>query len=277
MTAAFPALPLPLALRFIRLLGFEFVDLQCFAGEPHIEPGDILAAPDQMADRIRSLITTEALSCADVFATMPDRRAVNTPSKAEHEQNVAATDAFARFAKMLGSPGLTILPGIVPEGDTQEASFARSVGALKDHVAAASRHRIACAFEPHIGSVAARPEAALGLCDAVPGLSINFDPSHFIVQGDALSDLVPLMRRTTRVQVRQATPTHVQAGSHDGVIDVAELVRLLAAAGFYGGICIEYIHKPWEDCRNVDVVTETVLMREALDNALKAGGPRERL
>lgn len=263
MTAAFPSLPLPSALLFIRTMGFDEVDVQCFTGEPHITPEDVVAAPEDVATAVAAQLGDAGLSCGDVFATMPEGRHINTASPDTHRANVAATAALAAFAQLLGSTHLSLLPGIVDEAGFED-SFARSCRNLADHVHVAESAGLACSVEPHIGSVAARPEHAAALCAAVPGLGVTLDPSHFIVQGYDLNALAPLTPLATRVQIRQAHPGRVQAGAHKGTIDISAFLDLLAEAEFKGGICVEYIHKSWENCRNVDVVSETVSMRNAL-------------
>src|SRR5918999_1004138 len=80
--------------------------------------------------RLASALTERGLQAADVFL-IPNvdlvGLTVNHPDPAEREQAEALFAAFLRFARRVGSTGMTMLPGLVFGGEPWEAAFERSV------------------------------------------------------------------------------------------------------------------------------------------------------
>ena len=54
------------------------------------------------------------------------------------------------------------------------------------------------------------------------------------------------------------------------MIDFAAVIDLLKRAGYGGYVTLEYEHDPWMDCDQVDVMTETIKMRDAVKPLLTA-------
>ena len=55
-----------------------------------------------------------------------------------------------------------------------------------------------------------------------------------------------------------------------GWIDFPAVVELLKRAGYSGYLTLEYEHDPWMDCDQVDVMTETIRMRDEVKPLLTA-------
>lgn len=264
MTSGFPTVDLPMAFTFIRLLGFDHVDLQCFEGEPHLHPSAILADPAAQAERVNGLLRENGLRCLDVFATTSSLAPLNVDDRSVHQDNLRDTVALCDFAVRVGSPGLSVLPGLISPDESQAAALDRSISALRDHVAIAKDHGLRLSYEPHVGSVTPDPVSTRHLTESVPGLTLALDPSHFVVQGYGPEEIAELIPLAGHVQLRQANTERVQAGAHEGIIDIPAFLARLVEAGYSGGLCSEYIHKPWGNCRNVDVVAETCMLRDVV-------------
>jgi sugar phosphate isomerase/epimerase len=56
----------------------------------------------------------------------------------------------------------------------------------------------------------------------------------------------------------------MQARWDDGTIDFTEMMRVLKRAGFSGYLTLEYEHDEWLDNNKVDVISETIKMRNAV-------------
>jgi sugar phosphate isomerase/epimerase len=103
------------------------------------------------------------------------------------------------------------------------------------------------------------------LLTAIPGLRINHDPGQFACMGFEQETYESLYARTPHVHMRQARPGALQEKLEQGTIDFRRVVRGLQAAAFTGVYATEYVHFARSaDCANVDVVTETVKMRDLI-------------
>ena len=54
------------------------------------------------------------------------------------------------------------------------------------------------------------------------------------------------------------------------MIDFHAVVELLKRAGYSGYLTLEYEHDHWMDCDQVDVMTETIRMRDEIRHLLTA-------
>jgi len=62
--------------------------------------------------------------------------------------------------------------------------------------------------------------------------------------------------------LRQGAPKVLQARWADGTIDFGNVVRLLEDSGYQGYYGLEYEHDPWMGNDKVDVISETIKMRD---------------
>ena len=94
---AFPKLEWEQALRLVRDLGVQAVDIGLFNGRSHLLPEVILSRPSEAADKILSKVRSHELEIADIFGqpgTSFVQRAVNHPDLTERKM---ASDFFWRF------------------------------------------------------------------------------------------------------------------------------------------------------------------------------------
>lgn len=261
-----PAAAHALALDIIRGLGFEAVDIGLMAGRSHIRPevvGDEVAA---WAGRVRERCETRGLAVSDVFAQPAsfEVMAVNHPDAAEQERAAAFFRNSLEFARRLGSPGLTLLPGIVFGSEDREQAAKRAADGLRWRVAEAAAAGVAVSVEPHVGSVIDTPARAAALVEMTPGLTLTLDYGHFVAAGVAEETIEPLVRHARHVQCRGGAPGLLQAGMSASTIDFPRMVRRLAAAGYTGFLACEYVWSEWQHCNEVDNLTETAALRDVL-------------
>ncbi|MCD4685385.1 MAG: sugar phosphate isomerase/epimerase, partial [Anaerolineae bacterium] len=168
---AYNNLSLEDAIGTIARLGFRYIDL---GTGPHLDVGRAAAYPQAEADRILELLAEFDLQITDLYLMMPR---TNAPDPAKREAHLTLFERLIPFAVALGTPGITISPGLVhPDGP--EHSLARAVPALLRMLQAAEETDLRIAFEPHMDSAAQAPEQALLLLEAVPGLSVTLDYAH---------------------------------------------------------------------------------------------------
>ena len=90
------------------------------------------------------------------------------------------------------------------------------------------------------------------------------DYSHFICQGYTQSEVDILIPYTRHVHLRQAKNGLLQTKLEDGTIKFSLVLDNLRIAGFDGYLSVEYVHQDFIGATNVDVLTETVKMRDFL-------------
>ena len=272
---SFPLLPFETSLRQIRLLDIPNVDLGAHADGNHLHPDRIEADPLGEADRVRRATEVAGIGVADLFPTFGlgfRERPVNTPDAALRAANRARFQAFVEFARLVGASGITLLPGVVFDDLGPEMSFDLSRQALSELVEIGRGAGLRVSVEAHLESVVELPERALALVQAVPGLQLTLDYSHFIAGGIAAERVHPLIPYAGHFHARQAAPGHLQRPHGAGVLDFRDILGRLAAVGYDGYFCVEYTWQEWRGCNTEDVVSETILMRDEL-RAIQADLP----
>jgi sugar phosphate isomerase/epimerase len=265
-----PAVTHGLALDIIRGLGFSAVDIGFMAGRSHIRPevvGDDTAA---WAGRVGERCATRGLVVSDVFAQPAsfEVMSVNHPDTAEQERAAAFFRGALEFARRLGSPGLTLLPGILFGQESWERAARRAAAGLRWRVEEAGSAGLAVSVEPHIGSIIDTPARASALLEMVPGLTLTLDYGHFVAAGAAENTIEPLLRHSRHVQCRGGAPGLLQASMRVSTIDFAKMARQLGAFGYTGFLACEYVWSEWQRCDEVDNLTETAALRDVLSGAL---------
>lgn len=153
---------------------------------------------------------------------------------------------------------------------TQPTPFDYAVDSFQRIVEIIEDTDLRISFEPHLDSVAPTPEKALSLLEAVPGLSLTLDWAQLTAQGAVSSEIEPLLQHTAHVQLRQAARGRLQTPYHEGIIDLGQVVELLAVNDYRGAISIEYMNRSgWHGLTALDVVRETGLTRDEIRNARK--------
>ncbi|MGH9663481.1 MAG: sugar phosphate isomerase/epimerase family protein, partial [Bryobacteraceae bacterium] len=178
-------------------------------------------------------------------------------------------DVFNRaveFAAAIGCGHITGLPGVFhPDVDrTRDFDLAAEEAAWR--VETARRGGLVYSVEPHMGSICPTPEAASRLLDRAAGLTLTLDYGHFIAAGIANADVHRLVPYTSHVHVRGGCPGKLQAAVEDNTIDFAGLVERLKIAQYSGFLCLEYVWIDWQGCNRTDNISETLLLRRALES-----------
>lgn len=266
--SAFPRLSHEGSLTVVRDLGFEAVDVCSFSGYDHTPPEVVLADPSAAADFVRRRLDAATLRAADVFPIVGDsfeEFAPNHPDDSIRAESLAQFGAYVTFARALGSPGLTILPGVLFDGIDHRRSLEVAAEGLQRRAQIAGEAGLHLGFEPHFGSVAATPDRALELLGLAPGVGLTLDYSHFVYQGFPEHDVDPLLERTLHLHVRQAAPGDMQARAREGTIDFARVRDRLLELGYDGYFALEYQwEEGWLDFTRVDCITETAELRDLL-------------
>jgi sugar phosphate isomerase/epimerase len=273
---SFEVLPLEGTLHVAHALGFRAVDVAGFhaRGRCSFEPAEVAADPRKQADVIRPLLERYDLRVTDFFAQFgaaPPLHSLNDPDGAVRERNLELIEGAARFATLIGSPGVTILPGVDHSNRRDPAELSRSKEYLSRALEIAQAQGVELRFEPHMGSIADTPELALELVEAVPGLKVTLDVAHFTLQYIPTERVLPLLPHTGHVHVRQAAPGTLQTAWDEGTVDFADLTRRLKGAGYGGALSVEYVCADWFGVNRNDTLFETSQARDALSPLVSLG------
>lgn len=255
---AYNDLPLEEAVGTIARLGFRWIDL---GSGPHLDLNRAAAYPEAEAATIQQVLRRFDLAVTDLYLMLPY---INAPDPAQREAQLTMFERLIPFAVALGTPGITVSPGLIHK-DGPDHSLARAIPALLRMLQAADDTDLRISFEPHMDSVAQRPEQALLLLEAVPGLSVTLDYAHFVYQGLVSREIAPLLDHVAHVHIRQARRGALQTPHSEGTVNIPQLLQDLFSAGYRGALTVEYMTTfGWHGMMPVSISTETVRTRDAL-------------
>ena len=264
---SFPLLSFEDACKVISLLCIPAVDLGAHAGGGHLEPEAIEADPAATIDRVQRALAAADLRAADLFPTFGHGfrdRPVNAPDAATRQANRRRFESFVALATAVQAPGITLLPGVPWDELGADGSFDLSAQTLREYVDIAGSAGLRLSVEPHLESIVEAPERALELVERVPGLKLTLDYSHFLAQGIEPQRVHPLVPSAGHFHARQAAPGRLQAPASEGTLDFLDIVDRLKQANYDGYLCVEYTWQTWRDCNTLDVISESILLRDKL-------------
>jgi len=272
---SFEVLPLEACLSIVKHMGFTSVDLSGFhaRGRASIEPEAITADPQRHADHMKALLEHYELHCGDFFpqfGTSPDQHSLNDPNPAIREKNQALIRGCAEFCKLLGIPGMTILPGVDHLSRKHEENLEVSGAELQRAAEIAGEYGVEIRFEPHMGSVAPTPELAIRLVqEFAPDAKITLDCSHFILQYISMDRIYACIPYTGHVHIRPAREGKLQTRYVENTIPWTTVIDHLKHVNYQGALSIEYVCASWFDLDQCDTLYETWVTKEALQSFVR--------
>lgn len=240
-TLGFSKQKLGAALERIAELGFDYVDLAMMHGWAHIDPAHLARDPDgpeTRAEGVASLLELNGLKPVAANASLSGAYE-NDPATLEH--NLREFDVLARFAQAARIPVICLSAGRLKDGMPIAQRIAEVAEHLKRLMDIARDMQVDLTVETHSGSVAEQCHDALALVEAVPGLGLTWDPSHFVMKQIDLSAAEKLLPHARHVHVRDAVPGDFQAPLGRGQLDVDWFAAALERSGYSGAVAIEYI------------------------------------
>jgi sugar phosphate isomerase/epimerase len=263
----FPLLAHEEALEMARILRIPAIDLVVAGNRSQVRPEEIRHDLAGWAERVRERLTSRGLEVADVFLipwTDFETLAPNHPHEQQRRDAAALFRDVLEFARLLGAPGLTLLPGIDFPDESHDASLARAAEELAWRAREARDAGLRLSVEPHLGSLVSTPGEAVRLVEGAPGLELTVDYGHFVYQGFTEADIEPLLPHARHLHVRGAAPGRLQASMKDNTVDFERVVDSLRELGYDGYLGLEYVWIDWERCNECDNVAETILLRDRL-------------
>lgn len=272
---SFPVLPHEQTVELVKMLGFDGFDLAVMGNRSHVRPEAIRGDIPGWAGRLEERIRGRGLEITDVFCIPWTDFAVmapNNPDAVERERGTALFRDMLELTVRLGAPGLTMVPGLDWPHESHGESLARAAEELGRRAAEAREAGVRFSIEPHVGSVCGTPEDVARLVELAPGLELTLDYTHYVSQGFADADVEPLVAHARHFHARGGAPGRVQCGLKDSTIDYGRAVDALREAGYDGALAAEYVWIDWERCNECDIVSETIILRDRLLDAV-AGRP----
>ena len=242
-----------------RTLGLSAVDLIAVPGTT-LDSQALIQNPAKEAKRINGL-KVQVANLIFNFSTGFSERAINHRDPNIRASNLKEFHAVAEFCQRCSIPSVTILPGVSQKGWPRQKSLAVSAEMLNEFTQIAARRGVIVAFEAHVGSMLESPQDALAFLQANPELRLTLDYSHFVFNSHSQQDIDPLIPYAAHIHLRQGAKRALQSRWENGVIDFSALLHKLKAARYKGYLGIEYEHDAWLDLDRVDVMTETIKMR----------------
>ncbi|MBL8161520.1 MAG: sugar phosphate isomerase/epimerase [Anaerolineae bacterium] len=257
-TWAFSDVTLPEALGTIARLGFRYVDIGSGA---NLNTARAAENPRKEAEDIRADLELFNLKVSDLYLLLPR---ISLADESRRRKEIDLFKSLIPFASALGTPGITLSPGLAHPAEDVEA-LDRTIEALREMVKSAEAARLKVSIEPHMDSMAQTPEVALKIIKDVPGLMLTLDWAQLVCQDVFHSDIAKLLPHARHIQVRQAAREQLQVPFERGRIDVKKLMKDAQKANYQGVICVEYMNTPgWHGMIAVNTIQESVRMRDEL-------------
>lgn len=252
-----------------RALGLEYLDL---GNSCDVDPLYIATHSSDEATRFNRIRHATEIVYVDCFPQVSENGLPftnNHPDAAIRERYRSIWRGFFEFAALIELDGITLSPGRYWEAEPPQVSFDRAAEELRWAVAEGSKHGLKVRIEPHIESVTWRPELILEMLEAVPGLTLTLDHSHFTFHALPYEQIAVLYPYATHWHARQARPGEAQSRQRDGQIDFARTIHDLQMQDYNGVVCLEYVNGAWMRQDNVDCLAETVALRDELRSYLQ--------
>ena len=238
-TWGMPTLPIDTALEHLAALGFDGVELTVIPG--FSTELDTLDSAERK--RIRQLLDRHGLDLPAVAAHQPMLSTEDDVHAENWRRLTASAGLCVDLAGTDGVPVLNTTLGSNPnEWNSQQNLILERVGALVDYC---TSREVVLAIEPHVGDGLNSPERSLWLLEEINSayLKLNFDISHFEVQGMSAAQVVQLLAphsaHTHVKDQRGLVPDYEFLIPGEGPFDFVEYLKLMQKAGYDGYITAE--------------------------------------
>ena len=262
---SFPLLPHDLVFDLIARLGIEGVDLSIIASNSHLSVEEVLKRPSEWAKATLAKVTQRGLQVADVHfhpGTDLETFAVNNPDDSIRQRARGLFKQALEFAASCNAGHLTMYPGVRWNHESQDSSTERSAEELSWRVAEAARLGICLAVEPHVGSIIPSIKETRQLIDMVPGLTLTLDYTHFVCQGLSEEESEQLLPFASHFHARGGREGRLQSSMKENVIDYGRVLKKMKEINYPGFFELEYVWIDREHLNDVDVLSETILLRD---------------
>lgn len=266
---SFPLLERSAALRLVKLLGFDYVDIGLFARSSHFSPLELRASARTYTAQVLRELEDAQLGVSDVFLQIgghPSERATNDESPAVRASNREVFSRTLEFCVAAGCNHLTGLPGVFHPMVARENDLELATAEATWRVTQCAGARIRYAIEPHVESICAQVESARAFLCRVEGLTLTLDYGHFVMAGETSSQVHDLLPFASHLHVRGGALGRLQTSVEENAIDFPGMLMGLQKLGYGGFLALEYVWIEWKGCNRTDNISETLLLRRQLES-----------
>lgn len=235
-----PGQSLEAGLDDVRRLGVEIADFGIGDHVAHIPLDEVLLSPKKMGRTFSQAAANAGVKLSQGLL-LNFGPPTNDPSVGVRKMIDEKFPRVVEFLVEAGAASVMVTAGPAHEGLTWGECFCYAVDGLERYVRLSEGSGIKVCLEPDVDSFLRTPAEALRLLDAVPGLGLTLDLSHFVCRGIGQAAITVLVPRADLLHVRQASPGKIVDYWAAGSIDFEGLVRDLEAGGFAGEYCVEYL------------------------------------
>jgi sugar phosphate isomerase/epimerase len=267
----FPVLERSIALRLVKLLGFDYVDIGLFARSAHFSPIDLQASQRMYTAQALQDLDDSELRPSDVFLQIgvdPSERAANDPNPQVRMANRVIFLRALEFCVALECKHLTGLPGIFHAATSRDIDIELATEETQWRITECSNAGVQYAIEPHVGSICGDVKSARGFLHNVQGLTLTLDYGHFVMNGESSASVHELLPYASHVHVRGGAPNRLQTPATENAIDFSGMLAGLERLGFDGFLALEYVWVDWNGCNRTDSVSESLLLRRTFESLI---------
>ncbi len=217
-TGSYSDLDFDQACRQIADLGYDRLELTVDEGIPDLSPTRIASDPEKAVLRVREASRLSA--CA-----------INVVS----DIDIPLYPGLFKFAKLLKITQVTI-PSL-----ELGAPFNDETDRLKKLVVLATQEGIRLSLKTQIGRLTEDPHTAVELCQAVKGLWLTLDPSHFACGPYRSQNYDMVYEYTSHVHLRDSTPDQLQVPVGLGEIDYNRIITQLKIFNYNRAFSVDLI------------------------------------
>ena len=234
-------------MRRIADLEFSKVEIALVENWAHLNPSEIVQDP---AAALRKIRMGPSLAAAAFYV------GISVEDPLEYRRQF---EAICKLAKMMTVTCMTIPSS--PVG----SDLAAEVKRLRDLCSFSTGEGITLCIENHVGRLAQDPATAVALCQAVPGLGLTLDPTHYVNgphQNKEYGEVFPFVQH---VHLRDSGtgPNQMQLQIGQGLIEYSRVLAQLERYKFNRTLSIEIVDEPGGA---IDVETEVRKLKLLLES-----------
>ena len=230
-------------LKSIADLGFSEVDLIAVNGWDHVDVAQLTADYATESARVKNLLEKHRLT--PIAMNFGVHAPAERDDEAKNAERSAQTRAVCRLMRDLGILVASFYPGYYDGSQSWSPPRAGVVKntliSYREMLAIAKEVGVIIGPEIHYWTAFQTPSETRELLEAIPELTIAYDPSHFALQRIDLTETEFLLDRTHHVHLRGAGPDKMQAPFASGSIDYEKFTRVLQQRNYAGDFSIEYL------------------------------------
>lgn len=266
----FPLLEHHKVLSLIAMLDCKGVDIGLFSGRSHITAETEFQQIHHRAKILKNQLDDRGLAATDVYLQLDTDLSMYAINHPDSNRRSYARESFLKlidYASELGAEHITTLPGMYFTAEDKAVSLKRCYEELNWRQEKVNNSALSFGVEVHVGSPFVKPADTVALLEAVPGLTLTLDYTHYILDGYTQEEVDPLLSYASHFHARGARKNRLQVSMTDNAIDYPKIIENMKKWDYNGWIGLEYIWINWERCNEVDTLSETIRLRDIIRKA----------